>query len=173
MAGVVIENSPTSGGFLAFATDNATRRMSDTMSLQDEPHIRIASPELAAWLEAQGTDRWWNVDGDPILTSRLNFPCPGDELAAELRRINRTLLVQDRRKPPSARGERIVAQDLDAFVTRQGDNIQVNGTKPLWANNRMFFLCWEDSGDEWLLVEDEETTESSRADAEIAQGTRK
>jgi hypothetical protein len=33
------------------------------MSLRDEPHYRISSSELAAWLEAQGTDRWWSVDG--------------------------------------------------------------------------------------------------------------
>ena len=141
------------------------------MNLRVEPHYMIASSELAAWLEGQGTDRWWNVDGDPLLTGRLSFPCPADELADELRRINRMLLVQDRRKDPSGRGERIVAQDLDGLATRLGDNVQTNGTKPAWANDRVFFLCWADRGDEWLLAEDEETTESSRADA--AQGARK
>jgi hypothetical protein len=143
------------------------------MSLRDEPHYKIASSELAAWLEGQGTDRWWNVDGDPLLTGRLSFPCPADELAAELRRINRTLLVQDRRKSPSGRGEPIVARDLDGLVTRLGENVQTNGTEPSWAKDRLFFLCWEDRGDEWLLVEDEETTERSRADAAVAQGARK
>ena|SRR5690242_12900105 len=104
--------------------------MGDAMSLRDEPHYKIASSELAAWLEAQGTDRWWNVDGDPLLTGRLSFPCPADELAAELRRINRTLLLQDRRKPPSGRGEPIVAADLDALATRLGENVQTNGAPP-------------------------------------------
>jgi hypothetical protein len=138
------------------------------MSLRAEPHFRISSPELAAWLEAQGTDRWWNVDGDPLLTGRLSLPCPADELAEELRRINRTLLVQDRRKPPSARGGLIVARHLDGLATRLGENVQTNGSSPRWANDRLFVLCWEDREEEWLLEEDEETTESSRADAAAA-----
>jgi hypothetical protein len=142
------------------------------MSLRDEPHYRIASTELAAWLESQGTDRWWSVDGDPLLTGRLSLPCPADELADELRRINRTLLVQDRRKNPSGHGEPIVAQNLDELVTRMGDNLQTNGTKPAWANDRLLFLSWEDRGDEWMLVEDVETTESSRKDAAVEQDTR-
>ena len=147
--------------------------MGDTMGLRDEPHYRISSPELAGWLERQGTDRWWNVDGDPLLTGRLSLPCPADELAAELRRINRTLLVQDRRKPPSGRGEQIIAQDLDGLATRWGDNVRANGAPPPWVSDRLFFLCWEDRGDEWLLEEDEETTESSRADAAVTPGAGK
>jgi hypothetical protein len=142
------------------------------MNLRDEPHYKISSSELAAWLEGQGTDRWWNVDGDPLLTGRLSFPCPADELAAELRRIKRTLLVQDRRKPPKGCGEEVVAQDLDALATRLEEDVQTNGTPP-WANDRLFALCWEDGADEWLLVEDEETTERSREDAAAAQGARK
>jgi hypothetical protein len=142
------------------------------MSLRDEPHYRISSSELAAWLEAQGTDRWWNVDGDPLLTGRLSFPCPADELSDELRRINRVLLVQDRRKPPSGCAEQIVARDLDGLATRLGDNVRTNGTPP-WASDRLFFLGWEDGGDEWLLAEDEETTECSRADASVARGAGK
>jgi hypothetical protein len=143
------------------------------MSLRDEPHCTIASSEVAAWLESQGMDRWWNVDGDPLLTGRLSFPCPADELADELRRINRTLLVQDRRKPPSGRGEQIAARDLDGLASRLGENVQANGAEPSWAKDRLFVLCWEDRGDEWLLVEDEETTQRSRADAAVAQGARK
>jgi hypothetical protein len=143
------------------------------MSLQDEPHVKIPSAELAAWLENKGTDRWWNVDGDPLLTGRLSFPCPADELASELRRINRVLLVQDRRSPPSSQGETIVARDLDGLVTRLGQNVQTNGTQPSWVNDRVFFLCWTDRHDDWLLVEDEETTERSRADAVVAESARK
>jgi hypothetical protein len=37
------------------------------MSVRDEPHCKIASTELAAWLGQLGTDRWWTVDGDPLL----------------------------------------------------------------------------------------------------------
>jgi hypothetical protein len=141
------------------------------MSLRDEPHYRISSSELAAWLEGQGTDRWWSVDGDPLLTGRLSLPCPADELAAELRRINRTLLVQDRRQPPAGRGEPITARDLDGLATRLVDTVQADGASP-WADDRLFFLCWEDGGDEWMLVEDEETTQRSRADAAASRGTR-
>src|SRR5215469_8538628 len=115
------------------------------MTIRNEPHYRISSSELAAWLVAQGTDRWWSVDGDPLLTDRLSLPCPADELAEELRRINRTLLVQDRRTPPSGRGEQIVARDLDGLATRLGDNVRTSGTPP-WASDRLFFLCWEDRG---------------------------
>ncbi len=143
------------------------------MSLRDEPHYRISSSELAAWLEAQGTERWWSVDGDPLLAGRLSFPCPADELADELRRINRTLLVRDLRKPRSGRGEQIVAHDLDGLATRLGDNVRTNSTPPPWASDRLFWLCWEDRGDEWLLAEDEETTERSRADASVAPGAGK
>ena len=46
-------------------------------------------------------------------------------------------------------------------------------TAPAWAKDRLLFLCWEDRGDEWLLVEDEETTQRSREDAAVAQSTRK
>ena len=142
------------------------------MSLRDEPHYKIAASELAAWIEGLGADRWWNVDGDPLLTGRLSFPCPADELAAELRRINRPLLVQDRRQPASGRGEQISARDLDKLVTRLGDNVHGVKTAP-WVDDRLFFLCWEDRGDDWLLVEDEETTESSRLDASVSPGAGK
>src|SRR5438094_670211 len=62
------------------------------MSLRDEPHNKIASSELAAWLEQQGTDRWWTVDGDPLLTGRLILahvnPLPAE--AAPLSHYNRS-----------------------------------------------------------------------------------
>jgi hypothetical protein len=141
------------------------------MSIRSEPHFKIASAALAEWLEQQGVDRWWNVDGDPLLTGRLSFPCPADELAAELRRLNKALLVQDRRKSPSGHGQAVTVQELDALVTRLGDNVAVNGARPGWANDRLFFLCWEDHGDDWMLVEDEETTERSRQDAAVAHGS--
>ena len=143
------------------------------MSLRDQPHYRIESSQLADWILQQGEDRWWNVDGDALLTGRLSFPVPGDELAAELKRISRMLLVQDRRKPPSGHGELITAQNLDALATRLGDNVGTSGPVPSWAKDRLFILGWEGSEDEWLLVEDEETTERSREDAAIAQGARK
>jgi hypothetical protein len=142
------------------------------MSIRDEPHFRIAPSELAAWLERQGVDRWWNVDGDPLLAGRLSFPCPADELAAELRRVNRPLLVQDRTEARAGRGQQITSHDLDALVTRLGDNVATQGTRLAWMNDRILFLCWQDFGDDWLLVEDAETTERSRQDAALAQGSK-
>src|SRR5262245_9767076 len=100
------------------------------MSLWDQPHYRIESPQLAGWLLTQGEDRWWNVDGDTLLTGRLNFPAPGDELAAELRRINRVLLIQDRRDTPSGSGELISAQELDPLVRHFGDGAGSNESAP-------------------------------------------
>jgi len=143
------------------------------MSIQHGPHYRIASAALADWLQQQGLDRWWNVDGDPILAGRLSFPCPVDELAAELRRLNRMLIVQGRPEDAAGRGQEITASDLDQLVTRLGDNAQITGAPPPWTNDRLFFLCWIGQEDEWLLVEDQETTERSREDAMVAEGARK
>jgi hypothetical protein len=130
-----------------------------TMSVRDEPHYRISSSELAAWVEAQGENRWWGVDGDPFLSGLLSWPAPAFEVAPALRDINRTLLVRDRRKPPCGRGELIAARNLDALVTRLGDDILFPpGPIPVWANDRVFYLCWEDQEDEWMFMEDEEST---------------
>jgi hypothetical protein len=71
------------------------------LGISFSPHYAISSAELGAWIAEQGTDRWWNVDGDPLLTGSLSFPCPGDELAEELRRIDRLLLVRNLTKLPS------------------------------------------------------------------------
>ena len=141
------------------------------MSLQDQPHFRIESTQLAEWLLRQGEDRWWNVDGDALLTGRLNFPAPSDELAAELRLTNRVLLVQDRRKAPSGRGELISAQELDPLASHFGDG--GNGTALSGTGDRFLVLGWEGSPEIWLLIEDEETTERSREDAALVQGSRK
>lgn len=135
------------------------------MSIRDDPHYEVSATELAAWVEQQGTDTWWNVDGDPILTGRLSFPCPGDELADELRRINRPLLVQDKRKSPGAAGQQVDRKALDTLADSLGNNLRIStGDQPDWTNDRFFYLCWKGSDEEWLLVEDRETTESSRKD---------
>jgi hypothetical protein len=139
------------------------------MSLTNEPHFEIPSAELATWIEQQGADRWWNVDGDPLLTGRLSIPCPGDELAEELRRINRVLLVGDPKERPDSRGQRIGSAELDALAVRQGDDIPFPGARPPWADNRVFVLCWKGCDEDWLLIEDLETTESTRADLAAGQ----
>lgn len=135
------------------------------------PHYELPSAELAAWVEAQGLDCWWNVDGDPLLTGLVSFPCPGDELVAELRRLNRPLLVQVDKA--DAKGERIDAGRVDGVVSRLRDAFALRpGTpEPLWANDRFLYLCWKGSAVEWMLIEDSVSTQDSVKDfAESASG---
>ncbi len=86
------------------------------MGIKDGPHFEIRSDALADWIDRQGEDRWWTVDGDPLLTGRIAFPCPGDELAAELRRINRRLLIRVRNGRPDADGREITSNDVDLVL---------------------------------------------------------
>jgi hypothetical protein len=134
------------------------------------PHYVISSSELGAWIAEQGTDRWWYVDGDPLLTGRLSFPCPGDELAEDLRKLDRPLLVQAKKDDTAAKGQAIKKGKLDELVSRFADNLHVTetGKMPAWAEDRFLYLCWKGSPQEWLLAEDSETTEQMRADT-VAQ----
>ena len=59
------------------------------MNLTALPHYQLPTDALATWIEEQGTATWWSVDGDPLLMERLDLPCPGDELASELRKIGK------------------------------------------------------------------------------------
>lgn len=55
--------------------------------MHPEPHeSRLSSEELASWLDRQGPESWWLVDGDSLLTGLLFFPCTGDVLATDSRR---------------------------------------------------------------------------------------
>ena len=144
------------------------------MSLRDDSHYQVESSELADWLEQQGTDIWWSVDGDPRFSRLSRFPCPADVLAAELRQINRPLLILDPSKAPTARGQPVTARDLDKLVVRMGDGIQPTDRvpRPIWMDNRVLYLAWPDRDDEWMLLEDGLTTEGERRDAALlAQGT--
>jgi hypothetical protein len=115
------------------------------------PHFELPSPELAKWLEQQGADSWWTVDGDPVLSGRLSFPCPGDELAEELRSINQPLLLAAKDDKVNPKGEVISASDLDRLVGYT-DGLpgfeEKNGERERW-----FFLCWKGAED-WFLQED-------------------
>jgi hypothetical protein len=64
----------------------------------------------------------------------------------------RTLVVQDRRQPASGRGEQISARDLDGLVTRLRDNVHGDGKTAPGADDRVFFICWEDRGVECRLL---------------------
>jgi hypothetical protein len=133
--------------------------------IRSRPHYELAADDLAAWLETQGNDRWWSVDGDPLLTGRLDFPCPADELAAELRQIGQPLLVQARMEDTQANGHRIGPDKLDAVAERIADNLQLirEGQLPAWSRDRLLYLCWKGSTDDWLLCEDSEAPKQMQA----------
>jgi hypothetical protein len=134
------------------------------MSIRDEPHYELPAAELAAWIEQQGADQWWTVDGDWVLPGRMAFPCPGDELAAELRRINRPLLIADNDKNPAAQGQPITRAKLDALACRFGRPTPAGARRPPWADDGVFLLRWKDRQEEWLLVDDEFATEGYQRD---------
>jgi hypothetical protein len=139
------------------------------MSINDRPHYEIVSTDLADWLDRQG-DHWWSVTGDWFLGGRISMPCPGDELAAELRFLNLPMLVEDRRREPKGNGEKIGPDELDALVQTRGEIaryvLEEGEEKPLWFGNRILFICWKDRPAECVLKEDLESTISERADAE-------
>ncbi len=107
--------------------------------------LRMSSVQLADWLDAQGEDRWWMVDGDPLLTSRVSFPTTGDILAAKLRALNKPLLLLGF---PGGRSSS--PDDLDPYADT--DNPR---------QERIFRVRWDDGdySDEWLLSEDKESPE--------------
>jgi hypothetical protein len=146
--------------FMWVGNGNGSRVLGYKTGIRGGPHYEVPAPELAAWLREQGPDRCWNVDGDPLLTGRLTFPCRADRLSNELRAINRPLLVQAKKDDVTARGQVIGKAKIDAVVDRLADNIHLtgDGDKPLWAADRVLYLCWKGSTDEWLLAEDNETT---------------
>src|SRR4051794_25920436 len=118
------------------------------MSMSDKPHFEISSTELATWLERQ-PDQWWTVDNDPLLMGRLDLPGPAEELAAELRRINRPLLVEDLRPHPEGKGEVITADKLDDLTTPMwGSGPPGPGEKPIWVQDRVLYFSWKGSSEE-------------------------
>jgi hypothetical protein len=132
------------------------------MSIRERPHYEIATSELADWIEQQGFNTWWAIDGDTFLSSRVPTPCRGDELAAILRRASRYLLISTR--DASANGQTITRRDLDRVVDHLGNLYPVAPSlpKPDWAKDRCFWLCWKGEEIEWLLTEDSAATEAFR-----------
>jgi hypothetical protein len=115
------------------------------MSVLQQPHYVIKPTELADWRN-QEPDTWWLVDGVPRLTGeRIDFPCPGDELAELLRRYKKDLFfypVPSTSTGPQPAGQPIGGRDLNELADR--DNPE---------KRRTFLFTWSDRDDEWLLVE--------------------
>jgi hypothetical protein len=117
------------------------------MSVKERPHYTVPADTLAGWIESQ-PERWWSVDGDPRLTSMVDFPCPSDELAPAIRKIGKDLLLLDKKGTSAAHGEVIAGQRLEEFA-------DVNNRR----HQKTFLLSWADSDVDWLLMEDEALVE--------------
>ena len=113
------------------------------MRISEKPHYTVSSTTLAEWIENQ-PDRWWSVDGDPLLTSIVDFPCPSDEIAPMIRGIGKNLLLQDKNTASEAHGEVVGLERLD----------QLSDTSRR-RHQKILHLSWEDSDVDWLLLEDE------------------
>ncbi len=113
------------------------------MSVKEQAHYRVSAATLAQWIESQ-PERWWLVDGDPYLMSRVDFPCPSDELAPMIRKAGKDLLVLDKDPASGARGEVVEASKLDQFVDTRNRR-----------HAKTLLLSWADGTDVWQLVEDE------------------
>ena len=116
------------------------------MALSQVSFRQVSTRDVADWLDRQGDYVYWSVDGDPLLASRLSFPRPGDELASELREIDKSLFVIDPRGGSQAATPSL---DLDDFVEKEE------------LGTRVLQFRWTDSETPWLLIEDEETSESA------------
>ena len=111
------------------------------------PRLELSSAELATWLDGQDEGLWWLVDGDPLLTGNVSFPCPGDILAEELRRLDRTLILVPPKDTPAG-DRKLMSTDLDAFAQKEGNR-----------QERIFAFRWAHppQSEEWLLIEDKES----------------
>jgi hypothetical protein len=113
------------------------------------PHYEMQSHELADWLDNEGADSWWTVDGERHLNRTVDFPCPAEELSEELRKMpNRTLEVLDPRLGSTADGEPL------ANGVRLSDLADRNNRR----KRQLYAFRWKGDGIEkvWLLGEDEE-----------------
>jgi hypothetical protein len=110
-------------------------------------YYSLTPEDLAAWLDRQGHESWWTVDGDYYLAGSLEMPCTKREMAEFLRaKPTRDLRVRHPEKPGPDAPRRIEASMLDDFVYRAPDG------------SRELMLAW-DAGDTcvwWVLYEDHE-----------------
>lgn len=131
------------------------------MGIEDNPRYGFEAEEVAEWLDRRGKrwkeqhdeDLYWTVDGDPRLGSVLFVPCPTDELAEQVRKIGERLRVVDPRGPTRPAGGGANRPTLDQLL--EEDELGV----PVLA------LAWNDSDNIFLLIEDEETSDSINREA--------
>lgn len=120
------------------------------MSLKNKPHYTLPAAALADWIENR-PDQWWSIDGDPHLMSVLDFPCPSDELAPAIRKIDKNVLIYDKTLNSAAHGELIGEDKLTALADRTNRKSKM-----------AFLLSWGDSDEAWLLLEDEALVQTTK-----------
>jgi hypothetical protein len=159
--------------YLWTSNGNGQRVLRYLTGIRSGPHFEVAADTLAKWLEKQGQDQWWSVDGDPLLTGRLDFPCPGNELAIELMKIGKPLLVQARKEDATAKGQVITIEGLNEVVGTLADNLHSSraGQLPGWSGDRILYCCWKGSTNDWLLSEDSEAGRWMAGDQAQARDT--
>lgn len=108
----------------------------------DLPYYTISAAELAQWFASQ-SESWWNVDGDPLLTSLVDFPCPSDEIAEAVGQLGMSVRVYDPRKDPAADGSSVEVDRLNDLADTDNN-----------SSARTFLMRWEDGELQWLLAED-------------------
>jgi hypothetical protein len=120
----------------------------------DRIGILLSTQELGDWLDRQGPDRWWLIDGDPLLTSLVSFPCTGDEIAIVLRKINKSLFLLPRDAADPSELTSLTIDDIDRFAFLDP-----------FRNERMFRFRWDSTppGQEWMLLEDKKSAELARS----------
>jgi len=120
------------------------------MSQSQLHHYTIAPDVLADWLEQQGDDRWWLVDGDRFFQGRVSMPCPSGTLAAALRKIQQPLVVIAEQPIPGISKESVSAKDFERFAYRTQGRTDVE-----------FHMAWKGQSGTWWLVEDTETAQAA------------
>jgi hypothetical protein len=70
-----------------------------------------------------------------------------------------------RKSIPGKAVREISAADINLVLSHLGDNVQIEGMMPGWADARVLDLRWKGESNDWLLIEDEETSESYREDS--------
>ncbi|MGL4553478.1 MAG: hypothetical protein ACRC33_20115 [Gemmataceae bacterium] len=141
--------------YLWLSNWNGTRVLDYQTGVRFSPHYEVSSKTLAQWLEDRGPDRWWGVDGDALLTSQISLPCPADELAQELRKIDQPLLVRARQGDAAAKGQPVEPSVLDTLVAPYGTLLGRPGSP---AEDQFLTLCWKRAWHDWLLIEDRQLT---------------
>ncbi len=112
--------------------------MSETLKL---PYYSIHAEQLADWLDEQ-PESWWSVDGDPVLTSHVDFPCPSDELSKELRSLGKSLRMFDPHAGSEAHGEALSIEQLNGLADTNNN-----------SQARTYLLSWDGDDIQWLLAE--------------------